>query len=254
MELRYSLYLSVSLTVALTVSVLTLLQGTYCSPEHVSYVQRRGGHIVWLSKDIRKQNIYGTKSSASTSRRTSDSSAADDLFETQTAAQNLLNSSFNEDDEQEEDINFLTGSSNQSLLINTTTTTNTTRPQHSSSSFSHTTSMPSPSNTLFSVPSHFPKLLQTLSTTPSSLTLLNRSLYVSFSLSSIQDMACPGMSLRSPQGFTSEEALLLCRQSGIDQNVSIAHTPSRHTASTTILHALTLPPLLSLSLLSGEHL
>ena len=168
-------------------------QGTYCSPEHVNFLHRRGGHIIWLSRDIRQQTIFGWKDNDSCSRRTSDSSVADDLLETQAAAQSLLNSSFNEDDD---DVNLFTASSTQSILTRQSET------KHS-----------------LSVPSQFPKLLQYLSSTPMSLTLSSRSLYVSFTLSAIQDMASPGMSVRSPQGFTSEEALVLCRQSGIDSNV-----------------------------------
>jgi hypothetical protein len=161
----------------------------------VNFLQKRGGHIVWLSRDIRQQTIFGLKDNDPNSRRTSDSSVVDDPFDTQTAVQNLLNSSFHEDDE---DVNLFTASSTQSVL------TRQSEPKHT-----------------LSVPSHFPKLLQYLSSTPMSLTLSSRSLYVSFSLSSIQDMASPGMSVRSPQGFTSEEALLLCRQSGIDSNVCL---------------------------------
>lgn len=159
----------------------------------MNFLHRRGGHIIWLSRDIRQQTIFGWKDNDPSSRRTSDSSVADDYLETQAAAQSLLNSSYNEDDD---DVNLFTASSTQSILTRQSET------KHS-----------------LSVPSQFPKLLQYLSSTPMSLTLSSRSLYVSFSLCAIQDMASPGMSVRSPQGFTSEEALVLCRQSGIDSNV-----------------------------------
>lgn len=180
--------------------LLIFQKGTYCPPDQVNFLQRRGGNILWLSKDIRKQTIFGVKNdnTNSNSRRNSGSSAADDQLESQAyIAQQLLNSSLHDDDE---DDGFLyTASSTQSLLSGTR-----------QSASNHT-----------SLPTQFPKLLQFLSSTPSSLTLANRSLYVSFSLSAIQDMASPGMSFRSPQGFTSEETLLLCRQSGVDSNVRI---------------------------------
>lgn len=176
-------------------------QGAYCSPEHVNFLQKRGGHIIWLSKDIRRQSLFGIeKANDPTSRRTSDSSAADENTDTQQiAAKQFLNSSYNEEEEDEN--NFFTATSTQSILTRQ--------------------SLPSIPYSSQNIPVQFPKLLQYMSSTPMSVSLVNRPIYVSFSLYSMQDLASPGMSLRSPQGFTSEEAMILCRQSGLDSNVHI---------------------------------
>lgn len=152
-----------------------------------------------MSKDIRRQSIFGVeRANDPTSRRTSDSSAADENNDTQqAAAKQFLNSSYNEEDEDEN--NFFTATSTQSILTRQ--------------------SIPSTPYSSHNIPVQFPKLLQYMSTSPLSVSLVNRPIYVSFSLYSMQDLASPGMSLRSPQGFTSEEAMILCRQSGLDSNV-----------------------------------
>eukprot|EP00604_Paraphysomonas_vestita_P000040 CAMPEP_0174826140 /NCGR_PEP_ID=MMETSP1107-20130205/43560_1 /TAXON_ID=36770 /ORGANISM="Paraphysomonas vestita, Strain GFlagA" /LENGTH=475 /DNA_ID=CAMNT_0016058651 /DNA_START=694 /DNA_END=2121 /DNA_ORIENTATION=+ len=195
-------------------------QGTLCLPDAVNFVQHRGGHVVWLTKDIRAHDVTRHSRSHYSS---SSSVVSDDQENTQQAVQQFLNSFGDEIDTADE--NFPSAPPLSSASLSPFNTgghlPQLQRPPSESSVHSSIASMASFNShsglpPITSVPLPFSRLLKHLSR-PSS----RRPILVSFSLQAMNNASCPGVYIRSPNGLTVEEALEVCSASGSDSNVQI---------------------------------
>lgn len=181
-------------------------------------MQHRGGHIVWLTKDIRAHDI--SRLSRSLSHYSSSSSVvSDDQENTQLAVQQFLNSFGDEVDRNGDDIMGVPLSS-AALAPLGMPPSNFPQLQRPPSESSVPSSLASYTSAHFGLQSHtsvplpFSKMLRHLSRST------GRPILVSFCLQAMNTASCPGVYIKSSNGLNVDEALELCSASGSDPNVS----------------------------------
>jgi hypothetical protein len=197
-------------------------------PEAVNFIQHRGGHIIWLTKDIRSHDITRhSRAERNIDRHYSSSSSvvSEDPENAQLAVQQFLNSFGDEVDRESTGADDIMGVPlSSSSLAPFAPPPNLPQLHKPPSESSIPSSIASYSSANFGlppapVPLPFSKLLRHLSR-PS----LTRPIFVSFSLQAMNTASCPGVYVRSSNGLTVEEALEICSASGSDPNVSLLLT------------------------------
>eukprot|EP00602_Paraphysomonas_sp_CaronLab_P005227 CAMPEP_0185037454 /NCGR_PEP_ID=MMETSP1103-20130426/31911_1 /TAXON_ID=36769 /ORGANISM="Paraphysomonas bandaiensis, Strain Caron Lab Isolate" /LENGTH=700 /DNA_ID=CAMNT_0027575435 /DNA_START=22 /DNA_END=2124 /DNA_ORIENTATION=- len=185
-------------------------QGAYCSQEHVDFVHRRGGSVLWLTKDIRgRDSLRGLARSDSITTHSDcseEGSISGHVYSQHQLNQDLVHMCLNANSEDDGDL---------PPGFSRPTTMKDISPTSRYSGVPSVYSGPS-SRCMGSTPvSPFPELIRSL-TGPSS----NRPVYVSFSMHAMSSAACPGRSCLTSSGLSADETLDMCLALGCDPNVA----------------------------------